>query len=95
LVVDASYLLQNNPNPFKFETTIQYYLMVKSSVNIAVYDITGKLVRTLAQDIYDAGYHQITWDARDDKGYEIAGGVYFCKLQTGNIVTTKKMVVIR
>ncbi|MCK4329344.1 T9SS type A sorting domain-containing protein [candidate division WOR-3 bacterium] len=93
--VDPSPLLQNNPNPFKFETIIQYYLTAKSSVNIAVYDITGKLVRTLAQDIYDAGYHQITWDARDDKGYEIAGGVYFCKLQTGNIVTTKKMVVIR
>ena len=93
--VDPSPLLQNNPNPFKFETIIQYYLMAKSFVNISVYDVTGKLVRTLAQDIYDAGYHQITWDARDDKGYEIAGGIYFCKLQTENIVTTKKMVAIR
>ncbi len=88
-------LEQNYPNPFNPSTTIKYSLprgekRETSNVKLIVYDILGKDVRTLVNEKQNLGYYEITWD-----GTNQPSGVYFYKLDTGDYVETKKMVLLR
>jgi flagellar hook assembly protein FlgD len=58
-----------------------------------VYDIAGKLVKTLASGNLPAGPGQVTWNRTDDAGRQVACGVYFCRLQTGGTDLSRKLVV--
>ncbi len=83
-------LIQNYPNPFNASTLIRYSLPQASDVRITIYDILGRRVETLVQGEQPAGYHQITWDARDQ-----SSGMYFYKIQAGEYSETKKMVLLK
>jgi hypothetical protein len=88
-------LYQNYPNPFNPSTVISYQLAVNSKVNLAVYDLAGRLVRKLIAGQKPAGRHQAAWDATDDNGRRVASGVYLYRLQAGDFVQTRKLVVVR
>lgn len=86
----SDYLSQNYPNPFNPVTTIAFYLPSATMAEIKVFDITGKEVATLTNQIMPAGYHSITFDAT-----KLTSGIYFYKLEAGNIVKVNKMILIK
>lgn len=88
-------LAQNYPNPFNLETVISYTLSQKSEVQLSVYNILGQNVKTLVHTVQDAGNHSVTWDGKNFGGKTIASGIYLYKLQTGNSVSTKKMILLK
>jgi hypothetical protein len=94
-------LSQNYPNPFNSLTAISYSIAKlavggrSSAVSLKVYDLTGRLIRTLVDEPQEPGYYKVSWDGEDDSGKRIAPGVYFYKLITGEYRFTKKMVILR
>jgi hypothetical protein len=82
------------PNPFSKKTTLSLSLPVQQKVRIGVYDVTGRLVRTVVNDELPAGDHAAIWDGRDDRGSRVAGGTYFARLQAGGEVQTRKVVLL-
>jgi phosphatidylserine/phosphatidylglycerophosphate/cardiolipin synthase-like enzyme/DNA/RNA endonuclease YhcR with UshA esterase domain len=87
----ASYeLSQNYPNPFNPNTVISYQLSVSSNVKLSIFDVLGREVTTLVDEIKPAGTYTITWDAS-----RYASGMYFYRLQSDNFVATKKLVLIK
>ena len=93
----ATYHLdQNFPNPFNPETHIQFSLPKAERVNLAVYDVHGRLVKELTDfQEFDAGTYSINWDGKDSDGKKVASGVYFTRMQAGTFSTTKKMSLIK
>jgi len=90
-VIPGEYkLYQNYPNPFNPVTTIQYSIPKESRVAIRVYDITGKEVRVLVNEIQKSGYYSVRFD-----GFELASGIYFYKIHAGNFTQTKRMVLVK
>ncbi len=73
-------LRQNAPNPFNPSTTIRFTVPQSGNVNIAIYDATGRHVRTLVDGHIDAGYHEVVWDGTDALGRQVSSGVYLCRL---------------
>jgi hypothetical protein len=83
-------LEQNYPNPFNPTTTISYQLPVASQVSLKVYDVLGREVMTLVNGRQDAGAYNFNFNAS-----ELSSGVYFYRLQSGNFVQTKKMMLVK
>ena len=83
-------LFQNYPNPFNPNTTIRFDLPKESRVKITVYDILGRQVTTLVNEMKKAGSYTINWNAG-----RLASGVYFYRLQTDDYVTTKKLLLLK
>ena len=83
-------LHQNYPNPFNAETNISYNLAEAGNVSVKVYDISGRLVATLADGYQESGEHVANWDAS-----QVSSGVYFYKLTTADYTATKKMHLLR
>jgi hypothetical protein len=84
------------PNPFNPTTTIAYELPRPASVNLFIYDISGRLVRQLKRSVVEgAGKHEVVWNGRDDRGYEVASGTYFYRLEAGDFVETRRMALIK
>lgn len=98
-------LLQNHPNPFwsattsRFAgnpaTTIEYHIPRVASVQLVVFDVMGKRVRSLVEAQQHPGKYRIIWDARNDAGVRVATGVYFYRIVAGNYVDQKKMILLR
>jgi len=87
----------NYPNPFNPVTEIPYQLPRESKVEICVYNLLGQKVRTLVDEVQEAGYYRARWDGRDDFGREVASGVYLCRMEAvpGPFVRTVKMSLLR
>lgn len=85
------YLLkQNYPNPFNPETNIEFSIPESGYTEIKVFDITGKLVSTLASQELQAGSYSVNWDAS-----QVTSGVYFYSLQSGSFRTSRKMILTK
>jgi hypothetical protein len=92
----ASYRLeQNYPNPFNPETVIKYHIPHSAHVKVAIFNLLGMKVRTLFDSFQKAGEHSAVWDAKDDEGNSAASGIYFYRLETGEMKLQKKMVLVR
>ncbi|MEO0293367.1 MAG: T9SS type A sorting domain-containing protein [candidate division WOR-3 bacterium] len=90
------YLYQNFPNPFNSSTKIQFFIGNREKIELIIYDILGKKVRTLVNDVLSTGAHTISWDGKDNFGNVVSSGIYFYQLRDGkNIVKTKKMTLIK
>ncbi len=88
-------LRQNQPNPFTDFTTVRYELPTAGSVTLEIYDVTGRLVRTLVDAAQPAGLHTAMWDGRDEANGKLASGVYFCRLTTESGTLSNKMLLVR
>jgi hypothetical protein len=88
-------LLQNYPNPFNASTTISYQLDDQSSVALAIYDLSGRKVNQLVNEIQPAGNHQVIWDGQDMDGQVVSTGVYFYRLEAEGQTSTKRMVLLK
>jgi hypothetical protein len=90
-------LRQNYPNPFNPSTTICFTLPERAWVTLAIYDVEGRLVKTLVDEMVGEGYQyqERIWDGKDASGSQVGSGVYFYRLTAGDRTLTKKMVMIR
>ena len=70
------------PNPFRETSTLAFSLAKRSPVEVAIYSVDGRLVRTLFRGTKDAGSYSLVWDGRDDRGASMPGGVYFAHMVT-------------
>ncbi|MFH1843890.1 MAG: choice-of-anchor D domain-containing protein [bacterium] len=95
-VPGGTVLLPNYPNPFNPRTTIRYELAEPNVVVLRVYDVTGQLIRVLRNGVQvEAGRHEVIWHGRDELGRPVASGTYFARLEAGNFVQTRRMVLVR
>ena len=88
-------LHQNYPNPFNPVTTLRYDLPEQANVNITIYDILGREVKTLINQTQDAGFKSVIWDPTNDYGKPVSAGVYLYKIRAGKFVQTRKMVLLK
>ena len=79
-----------HPNPFNPTTAISFQLSAISDVKLSIYDMNGKIVATLINDNKSAGYYEVNWDASN-----FSSGIYFYRLQAGEFVDTKKMILMK
>jgi len=83
------------PNPFNPQTTIKYVLPEAGSVRLRLYDVQGRLVRTLVDGTRAAGANEVRWDGRDNTGRSMASGTYFARLEQGSQHSVKSLVLVR
>ena len=88
-------LKQNYPNPFNPSTQIQYALPSETRVVISIYDITGRKVRTLVNEVQSAGYRTVMWNATNDIGRAVSAGMYIYSIQAGDFIQNRKMVLMK
>jgi hypothetical protein len=88
-------LNQNYPNPFNPVTTLRYDLPEQATVNLIIYDMLGREVKTLVNTTQDAGFKSVIWDATNNQGNPVSAGVYLYQIRAGKFVQTKKMVLLK
>jgi flagellar hook assembly protein FlgD len=88
-------LNQNYPNPFNPLTTISYDLPAAGRVRLQIYDMDGRFVTQLVNSDRNAGRHSVQWDATDHAGRQVANGVYFCTMTSGEFYSTIKLTVLK
>lgn len=81
---------QNYPNPFNQSTTIEYYLPWRQNITLTVSTMTGRMIVSLVREQKSSGMHQVTWDAST-----VPSGIYFYRLQAGEYIETKKMILLK
>ncbi|MCK4224217.1 MAG: T9SS type A sorting domain-containing protein, partial [candidate division Zixibacteria bacterium] len=92
------HLAQNYPNPFNPETKIEFRIKGGTSlvhISFKIYNIRGQLVRTLLDEERSPGVYSVTWDGKDQKGYEVSSGIYFYQLKTEDHSEVKKMILLK
>jgi hypothetical protein len=89
------HLAPSYPNPFRTAATIQYALPTDEHVVIDVFDITGRRVATLVDEVVEAGYHTVVWDGRTNGRARLASGLYLYRLQAGSFTATQRAVLVR
>jgi len=95
VVPDKFALEQNYPNPFNPVTTIQYQLPEAAHVRLEVYNMLGQRIRTLVNKKQDANYYTVQWKGLTDNGTRTSSGVYFYKIEAGDFVKTKKLLLLK
>ncbi len=91
----ASLLYQNYPNPFNPATQIRYGLKENCHVKLAVYDVLGREIAVLVDNVQESGHRTVSWNGTDRSGNSVASGIYFYRLVAGEYISTKKMVLLR
>lgn len=79
--LDDDLLLSNFPNPFSNQTTIRFELKEPQPINISIFDLQGKLIKTLIQGNNKEGKYEIIWKGYNESGMKSPGGMYVCKLE--------------
>ena len=88
-------LLQNFPNPFNPVTTIRYALPKNDLVNISIFDLAGRRIKTLVSGAQKAGYHSVQWNGQTEAGKPAASGFYLYRLKVGDCILTRKMLLLK
>ena len=88
-------LYQNYPNPFNPQTTIRFDLPRATEVTLVIYDMQGRLVRTLLNGQLSVGAHELIWDGTDDFGISVSSGLYFYSIQAGKFFDLRKLTLLK
>ncbi len=88
-------LYQNYPNPFNPETILGYYLPNNMHVRLTIYDMLGSKMIDIVNEKQTSGYKSEYWNGRDNNGRQLPGGVYLYKIQAGNNIYIKKMILLK
>ena len=95
-VMPSNYFLsQNFPNPFNPITTLRYELPEDSFVDVIIYDMLGNVVNNVVNTNQSSGYKTVQWNATNNQGEPVSAGVYLYKIQAGDFVDTKKMILLK
>ena len=88
-------LHQNYPNPFNPSTTVSFTLPERTQVNLSVFDLSGRLVKTLLDTNMSEGFKEVQWNGLNNKGSAAASGIYLIRLKAGTKSLTRKMILLR
>ena len=88
-------LSQNYPNPFNPNTTIDYSLSESGNISVSIYDVSGRLVKTLANGFIDSGNHSLVWNGKDNQEQIVSAGLYICKLKGDGFEINRKMIMMK
>jgi hypothetical protein len=88
-------LHKNVPNPFSSSTQIRYELPASGHVALEIFDVTGRLVNTLVDEVQPEGLHAVPWSGRDHAGRKVPAGIYFQRLTSGEQTATQKMLYLK
>lgn len=94
-IPDKFELSQNYPNPFNPTTKFRYSLPESKNVKVSVFDLNGKQVAQLVNAYQNAGSYEVTWNGKNDAGIQVASGTYVYRVEAGDFVQTKKMILLR
>ena len=95
-IIPLKFQLHNAyPNPFNPITTLRYDLPEQANVNIIIYDMLGRQVKSLINQTQDAGFKSVIWDATNNEGNPVSAGIYLYQIQVGEFRQTKKMVLLK
>ena len=94
-LVPKSFALSIPSNPSYPPLTLHYQIPVKTEVSLMIYDIGGKLVRTLVNGVEEPGFRRVRWDGRDERGKSVPSGVYFCCFASKGYRKIRKLVLIK
>lgn len=83
------------PNPFNPSTRLSYWLPADGRVQISIYDVTGRRVRTLLDETVSAGVGSVTWNGADDGGRRVASGTYFFRVESRGTVRTQRATLVQ
>ena len=95
LIEDKLVRIWNYPNPFNPQTTIHYDLLRSGYFSLKIYDIRGKLVKTLMNDFKDAGNYEAIWNGKNNAGQEVSSGIYLYNIKSQNFNETKSMLLLK
>ena len=95
VIVAATQLNNNYPNPFNPVTNISYSMVETGNVTLEVYNLRSQLVKTLVNDVKETGDYTVTWNGTDNSNKLVSSGVYFYKMKAGNYTATKKMILMK
>ncbi|HEX9970865.1 MAG TPA: T9SS type A sorting domain-containing protein, partial [bacterium] len=95
LSVNSYQLMQNYPNPFNPETNINFALPKDGHITLSVYDITGRLVKTLMNEYKTAGYYTIKWTCKNEQDKMVPSGLYLYQIMSGKYHSVKKMIMVK
>jgi flagellar hook assembly protein FlgD len=93
-ILEDYLLIRNYPNPFNPSTIIYFELAKAENIEITIFDILGREIRTLFSGFHNAGVDQINWDGRNNFNQGVSAGVYLCQLRTKNHFKVHKMVLL-
>ena len=88
-------LYSSYPNPFNPTTQVRYYLPNVSNVQISIYDLVGREIRTLINREQNSGFKTLQWNAMDNLGQPVSAGMYIYSIQAGEFRQTRKMVLLK
>jgi hypothetical protein len=91
----ASGILSVSPNPFNPKATIVYRLSERQRVSLCIYDLQGRLARTLLDGEVGAGDHRIVFDGANDGGYPMASGIYFLRMESPAVTQVRKITLLK
>ncbi len=94
LFVTDFYLFPNYPNPFNSNTKISFLLKRAANVQIAIYDINGKMIKRLTNRFYEKGRYFVLWNGTDQKQCRVSTGLYFCVMTTGRTIFKRKLILL-
>jgi hypothetical protein len=83
------------PNPFNPNTSISYDIAKTGQIHLAVYDLNGRLIKTLKNGEAKRGYYSVIWDAKDENGAGVSTGIYFIKLTSLSLLETQKVLYLK
>jgi hypothetical protein len=87
-------LFDNYPNPFNPSTTMRYALPERAEVKLTIYNVLGQEIRTLVNEVQPAGIHSVRWNGRDNRNNPVSSGIYIYRLQAGEQVQSKKLILL-
>jgi hypothetical protein len=88
-------LEQNEPNPFNPKTTLAFTVSREMPVRLTIYDVSGRELRVLLDEIRSAGRHIIEWDGTDTSGRQLGSGVYFYEVRVAGVQASRKLLLLR
>jgi len=96
IALPTEFALHNNyPNPFNPVTNITYDIAQNSEVTLEIYNVMGQRVRTLAQGSHEPGRYRVMWNATNDYGQSLSSGMYIYRIQAGDFVSVKKLILMK
>jgi hypothetical protein len=94
-ILSSFSLMQNYPNPFNPITTIRFAINHSDYAMVEIFDLRGRLIKTLLNKYMVAGKHSIQWDRSDKNGKNVTSGIYFYRLSVGGVYQSKKMILLK